>query len=130
MPLLENFRPVLHNFDPFLQFTDQYIPELQAFFANFASATQTKAQDSNFAVNGESRGSQLHFLRTMLVLGPESLAIYTQTDRHEPRQPLLPARRVPSPRQRRAEGVRRRLVRELGAIGERARERNHLPDAD
>ena len=76
MPLLENFRPVLHNFDPFLQFTDQYIPEVQAFFANFAAATQTKAQNSNFAVNGESRGPQLHFLKTMLVLGPESLTVY------------------------------------------------------
>jgi phospholipid/cholesterol/gamma-HCH transport system substrate-binding protein len=78
VPLLENFRPVLHNFDPFLQFTDQYIPELQAFFGNFAAATQTKAQNSNFAVNGESRGPQLHFLKTMLVLGPESLTVYAK----------------------------------------------------
>ncbi|HWY89222.1 MAG TPA: MlaD family protein [Solirubrobacteraceae bacterium] len=76
VPLLENFRPVLHNFDPFLQLTDQYIPEVQAFFANFAAATQTKAQNSNFAVNGGSRGPQLHFLKTMLVLGPESLTVY------------------------------------------------------
>ncbi|HEY2282021.1 MAG TPA: MlaD family protein [Solirubrobacteraceae bacterium] len=78
VPLLENFRPVLHNFDPFLQFSDQYIPEIQAFFANFAAATQTKAQNSNFAVNGESRGPQLHFLKTMLVLGPESLTVYSK----------------------------------------------------
>jgi virulence factor Mce-like protein len=78
VPLIENFRPVLHNLDPFLQFTDQYVPELQAFFANFAAATQTKAQNSNFAVNGESRGPQLHFLKTMLVLGPESLTIYSK----------------------------------------------------
>lgn len=78
VPLLENFRPVLHNFDPFLQFFDQNIPELQAFFANFAAATQTKAQNSNFAVNGESKGPQLHFLKTMLVLGPESLTVYSK----------------------------------------------------
>jgi phospholipid/cholesterol/gamma-HCH transport system substrate-binding protein len=78
VPVLENFRPVLHNFDPFLQFTDQYIPELQAFFANFAAATQTKAQNSNFAINGESKGPQLHFLKTMLVLGPESLTVYNK----------------------------------------------------
>lgn len=78
LPLLENFRPVLHNFDPFLRFADQYIPELQAFFANFAAATQTKAHDSNVAVNGESRGPQLHFLKTMFVLTPESLAVYTK----------------------------------------------------
>jgi ABC-type transporter Mla subunit MlaD len=76
VPLLENFGPVLHNFDPFLQFTDQYIPEVQAFFANFAAATQTKAQNSNFAVGGQSRGPQLHFLKTMLTLGPESLTVY------------------------------------------------------
>jgi phospholipid/cholesterol/gamma-HCH transport system substrate-binding protein len=78
VPLLENFRPVLHNFDPFLQYTDQYIPELQAFFANFAAATQTKAQDSNVAENGISRGPYLHFLKSMLIFTPESLAIYTK----------------------------------------------------
>lgn len=78
VPLLENFRPVLHNFDPFLQFTGQYIPELQAFFANFAAATQTKAQDSNVAVNAIGRGPFLHFLKTMFELTPESLTIYTK----------------------------------------------------
>lgn len=78
VPLLENFRPVLHNFDPFLQYSDGYIPELQGLFANFAAATQTKAQDSNVAVGGEGRGPQLHFLKTMFVLTPESLAIYTK----------------------------------------------------
>jgi virulence factor Mce-like protein len=78
VPLLENFRPVLHNFDPFLQFGDQYIPELQALFANFAAATQTKAQDSNLAVGGAGRGPQLHFLKAMFVLTPESLAVYTK----------------------------------------------------
>ena len=77
VPLLENFRPVLHNFDPFLQFSDRYIPELQALFANFAAATQTKAQDSNVAA-GEGRGPQLHFLKAMFVLTPESLALYTK----------------------------------------------------
>jgi virulence factor Mce-like protein len=77
VPLLENFRPVLHNFDPFLQFSDRYIPELQGLFANFAAATQTKAQDSNVAA-GEGRGPQLHFLKAMFVLTPESLAIYTK----------------------------------------------------
>jgi phospholipid/cholesterol/gamma-HCH transport system substrate-binding protein len=78
VPLLENFRPVLHNFDPFLQLSDQYIPELQALFANLAAASQTKAQDSNLAVGGASRGPQLHFLKTMFVLTPESLAVYTK----------------------------------------------------
>jgi phospholipid/cholesterol/gamma-HCH transport system substrate-binding protein len=78
VPLLENFRPVLHNFDPLLQFGDQYIPELQALFANFAAATQTKAQDSNLAVGGAGRGPQLHFLKTMFALTPESLTVYNK----------------------------------------------------
>jgi virulence factor Mce-like protein len=78
VPVLENIRPVLHNFDPFLQFTDQYVPELQAFFANFAAATQTKAQDSNVAVGGGGRGPAVHFLKTMFVLGPESLTVYSK----------------------------------------------------
>jgi len=78
VPLLENIRPVLHNFDPFLQFTGQYIPELQAFFANFAAATQAKFQNSNVAENGVSRGPQMHYLRTMQILGPESLAVYSK----------------------------------------------------
>jgi phospholipid/cholesterol/gamma-HCH transport system substrate-binding protein len=72
VPLLENFRPVLHNFDPFLQFTDQYIPELQAFFANFATATQAHANNSNT----NNAGPSLHYLRTMFAFGPESLTVY------------------------------------------------------
>jgi phospholipid/cholesterol/gamma-HCH transport system substrate-binding protein len=74
VPILENVRPVLHNFDPFLQFAGEYVPELQAFFANFASATQAHNLDSNT----ENQGPQLHYLRTIQVVGPESLAIYTK----------------------------------------------------
>jgi phospholipid/cholesterol/gamma-HCH transport system substrate-binding protein len=77
-PLLENIRPVLHNFDPFLQYTGTYVREVQAFFANFAVVTQAKAQNSNFAVNGISRGPQMHYLRTMQVITPESLAVYSK----------------------------------------------------
>ena len=74
VPLLENIRPVLHNFDPFLQLTGKYIPELQAFFANFAAATQGHANNSNTS----NQGPSLHYLRSMQILGPESLAIYTK----------------------------------------------------
>jgi virulence factor Mce-like protein len=77
-PLLENIRPVLHNFDPFLQYTGQYVREVQGLFANFAVVTQAKAQNSNFAVNGLSGGPQMHYLRTMQVFTPESLAIYSK----------------------------------------------------
>ncbi|HYM45868.1 MAG TPA: MlaD family protein [Solirubrobacteraceae bacterium] len=72
VPLLENVQPVLHNFDPFLQLAGQYVPELQAFFANFTAATQAHNLDSNT----ENKGPQLHYLRTMQVFGPESLTVY------------------------------------------------------
>jgi phospholipid/cholesterol/gamma-HCH transport system substrate-binding protein len=82
-PILENFRPVLHNLDPFLQFAGEYIPELQAFFANFTAATQAKGLNTNTS----NQGPALHYLRAMQVMSPESLAIYPQrigTDRANP----------------------------------------------
>jgi phospholipid/cholesterol/gamma-HCH transport system substrate-binding protein len=73
VPLLENFRPVLHNLDPFFQYLDQYVPELQAFFANFTASTQAKLGNTN--VLG---APNTHYLRGMQVLNPESLSVYTQ----------------------------------------------------
>ena len=72
VPVLENIRPVLHNLDPFLQYTGEYVPELQAFFANLTAASQASEKNSN--TNG--KGPKEHFLTTMAVLSPESLAIY------------------------------------------------------
>ena len=72
-PVLENLRPVLHNLDPFLQYTSQYVPEVQAFFSNLAAASQFQEKSSN-APNG--KGPKLHDLTTMAVLSPESLALY------------------------------------------------------
>ena len=66
---LENFRPVLHNFDPFLQYLGEYVPELQAFFANFTAATQAHGDNTN-----TPGGPAQHYLRIMNVLTPESLA--------------------------------------------------------
>ncbi len=74
VPLLENLRPVLHNFDPFLQNLGEYVPELQAFFANLTAATE--AHGTNGSTLGE--GPNQHYLRSMLVFNPESLAIYPQ----------------------------------------------------
>jgi phospholipid/cholesterol/gamma-HCH transport system substrate-binding protein len=74
IPLLENIQPVLHNFDPFLEYTSEYVPELQAFFANFAAATQAHLTNSNTSGQGPS----LHYLRAMQVFSPESLAVYTK----------------------------------------------------
>ncbi len=72
VPVLENLRPVLHNLDPFLQYTGEYVPELQAFFANLTAASQASEKNSNT----EGKGPKQHFLTTMNVLSPESLAIY------------------------------------------------------
>jgi len=74
VPLLENIRPVLHNLCPFFQYLGEYIPEVQAFFANFAASTQAHLGNSNTA----GQGPPLHYLRSMQILGPESLAIYTK----------------------------------------------------
>jgi hypothetical protein len=71
-PLLENFRPVLHNLDPFFQYLGEYVPELQAFFANFTASTQAHGLNSNTS----NQGPALHYLRAMNVMSPESLAIY------------------------------------------------------
>jgi phospholipid/cholesterol/gamma-HCH transport system substrate-binding protein len=74
VPLLENVRPVLHNFDPLLQYAGEYVPEAQALFANLTAASQAHTLNSNTA----NQGPQQHYLRTMLALSPESLAIYPQ----------------------------------------------------
>jgi virulence factor Mce-like protein len=71
IPVLENFRPVLHNLDPFLQYLGEYVPELQAFFANVTDASESS--ESNSDVTG---GPKEHVLTAMQVLTPESLAIY------------------------------------------------------
>ena len=71
VPVLENLRPVLHNLDPFLQYTGEYVPEVQAFFANITGATEASEPNSNTAT-----GPKLHLLTTMAVLSPQSLAIY------------------------------------------------------
>jgi phospholipid/cholesterol/gamma-HCH transport system substrate-binding protein len=70
---LENFRPILHNFDPFLQYLGEYVPELQAFFANFTASTQAHGSNTN-----TPGGPAQHYLRIMNVLNPESLAVYAK----------------------------------------------------
>jgi phospholipid/cholesterol/gamma-HCH transport system substrate-binding protein len=74
VPLLENVTPVLRNLDPFLQFTGDYIPEVQSFFANLTAATQAHDKNPDF---GESSPIQ-HYLRGLISLGPEALAVYSQ----------------------------------------------------
>jgi ABC-type transporter Mla subunit MlaD len=82
VPQLENFRPVLHNLDPFLQYLGEYVPELQAFFANFTASTQAHGLNANVP-----NAPPQHYLRVMNVLSPESLAIFPQrvgSDRANP----------------------------------------------
>jgi phospholipid/cholesterol/gamma-HCH transport system substrate-binding protein len=86
-PVLENLRPVLHNLDPFLQSLGEYVPELQAFFANLTAATAAHGSNGSAVKNGQSQGPQEHYLRTMLVFNPQSLAVYPQrvgTNRSNP----------------------------------------------
>jgi virulence factor Mce-like protein len=79
---LEAFRPVLHNFDPFLQYLSEYVPELQAFFANFTAATQSHGKNTN-----TPGGPAQHYLTALNTLTPESLTVYTSrpgSDRANP----------------------------------------------
>ncbi len=76
VPVLENLRPVLHNLDPFLQYTGEYVPELQAFFANVTAASQASVGNGNIEAIKEQKGPKQHYLSSMQVLSPESLAIY------------------------------------------------------
>ena len=75
-PVLENLRPVLHNLDPFLQFTGEYVPELQAFFANLTAASQAAVGNANIEAIANQHGPKQHYLTSMQVLSPESLATY------------------------------------------------------
>jgi len=72
VPVLENLRPVLHNLDPFLQYTGEYVPEVQAFFANLTAASASHGANGSTLGVGPSE----HLLTAMNVLSPESLAIY------------------------------------------------------
>ncbi|HLM86951.1 MAG TPA: MlaD family protein [Solirubrobacteraceae bacterium] len=75
VPILENFRPDLHNLDPFLQELSDYIPEVQAFFANITAATEESEPNSDLPLG---KGPKQHVLTAMQVLSPESLAIFSK----------------------------------------------------
>jgi phospholipid/cholesterol/gamma-HCH transport system substrate-binding protein len=74
VPLLENVPPVLRNLDPFLQFAGDYIPEVQAFFANLTAATEAHDKNADFGEGGPIQ----HYLRGLITVGPEALAVYNQ----------------------------------------------------
>ncbi len=72
-PLLGNVTPPLRNFEPFLKFTGEYVPELQALFANATAAAE--AHDKNNDLAGEPIQ---HYLRALNTISPEGLAVYSQ----------------------------------------------------
>ena len=63
-PLLAQIDPAATQAVPILDFIGLYKPELNAFFANVASATQARSS------------SGVHYLRTTNPLNPENLAVY------------------------------------------------------
>jgi phospholipid/cholesterol/gamma-HCH transport system substrate-binding protein len=73
VPLLGATSPVLHNLNPFFQYLSQYVPELQALFANGTAATQTHEKNKNIL-----GGPQQHVLKVMNDITPEGLAVYGQ----------------------------------------------------
>ena len=73
VPMLAALSPVLHNFNPFFQYASEYVPELQALFANGAASTQTHGKNTNLP-----GGPQQHFLKVMQVMTPEGLGVYQQ----------------------------------------------------
>jgi phospholipid/cholesterol/gamma-HCH transport system substrate-binding protein len=72
VPLLEGAIPFTRNFNPFLEEVSRYVPELQAFFANFTAASQGINQE------GGAAGPRLHYLRALNTINPDTLALYAQ----------------------------------------------------
>jgi virulence factor Mce-like protein len=88
-PVLRELTPELRNLNPFLQYLGDYVPELQAFFANATAATQANSGNENVCGpnasepecdfnSPEDAGPHQHYLRGMAVIVPESLGVYSQ----------------------------------------------------
>ncbi len=73
-PILAAFIPVLRNFDPFFQYLSEYVPELQALFANGTAATLVHEKNADVPAGAP----QQHLLKVMNVLTPEGLSVYPQ----------------------------------------------------
>jgi phospholipid/cholesterol/gamma-HCH transport system substrate-binding protein len=71
-PLLSNVTPPLRNFEPFLKYIGEYVPELQALFANATAATQ--AHDPNTDTHQQIQ----NYLRALNTISPEGLAAYSK----------------------------------------------------
>ena len=119
-PVLENLRPVLHNFDPFLQYLGEYVPELQAFFANVTAATRGDTETTptpadrraQSTICARCRCSARRASRSTQRIGTDRANPYFQPGAFSSLASGLPVFSQP--------------LRELGAVGERAGERNDL----
>ncbi len=72
-PVLGNVTPPLRNFEPFLKFTGEYVPELQALFANATAVTEAHDKNAD-TTNGQNQ----HYLRALQTINPEGLAVYSK----------------------------------------------------
>lgn len=72
-PLLRALDPFLRNFNPIISGLDLYKREFTAFFANVAAATAGIIPTEN-----ERTGENIHFLRAMGPLTPESVSTYNR----------------------------------------------------
>ena len=69
-PLLRSLDPFLRNLNPFLTGLNYYKHEVTSFAGNIAAATNATLPVSN------SRGENLHYIRTLSPLTPESVATF------------------------------------------------------
>jgi hypothetical protein len=124
VPVLENFRPVLHNLDPLLQYLGEYVPELQAFFANVTAASEANEPSSRLPRTGA------HAPKRTPADGdagadPGEPRDLPEPHRHRPRQRLPALRRLRLARER-AAGVQLERLRGHLAVGQRPGQRNRL----
>lgn len=92
-PLLRAVDPFLRNLNPLLTGLDLYKNEVTSFFANVTAATEARLPVLNAA------GENLHYLRAMGPLNPESVATYPKrlsTNRNSAYSPPLWAKDVVS----------------------------------
>ncbi len=115
---------MLRNFDPFLQFTGDYVPELQSFFANVTAATE--AHDKNYDI---SNGQIQHYLRGLVTINPESLAVYSQRIGTNRANPYFQPGALRALGNGGLQVFSTRGLRQLRPVGQRARERRGVSRA-
>jgi phospholipid/cholesterol/gamma-HCH transport system substrate-binding protein len=72
-PLLDQFQPFLRNANPMVDYIGNNKHEVTSFFANVAAASQARDLHDTLP---NSKGANVHYLRTSQSLTPESLTFY------------------------------------------------------